>query len=62
MNDISDLVQFNHVQWWLAADGTKENDFTHIAALYSELIAVNSMGKLFQWKWSDKYPYKDQTV
>ncbi|RDD37597.1 E3 ubiquitin-protein ligase UBR5 [Trichoplax sp. H2] len=61
IDDISDLVQFNHVQWWLAADNTKEKDFTHIAALHSELIAVNSSGKLFQWKWSDKHPYKGQT-
>jgi len=33
--------------------------FTHIACLYSELIAINQNGQLCQWNWHDDYPYQD---
>ncbi|XP_045542475.1 E3 ubiquitin-protein ligase UBR5 isoform X3 [Papilio machaon] len=32
--------------------------FTHIAATYSELIAVSSLGQLHQWRWADAHPYQ----
>ena len=34
--------------------------FTHIAAMYSELVCVGADGKLYQWKWEDPLPYQDQ--
>ncbi|XP_026324159.1 E3 ubiquitin-protein ligase UBR5 isoform X3 [Hyposmocoma kahamanoa] len=32
--------------------------FTHIAATYSELIAVSTNGQLHQWRWADAHPYQ----
>ncbi|XP_041974178.1 E3 ubiquitin-protein ligase hyd isoform X2 [Aricia agestis] len=32
--------------------------FTHIAATYSELIAISTQGQLHQWRWSDSHPYQ----
>ena len=31
--------------------------FISIAALHSELVAVNSQGQLCQWRWNDPEPY-----
>lgn len=28
--------------------------------MYSELICVGADGKLYQWKWEDPLPYKEQ--
>ena len=36
--------------------------FTHIAALYSELVAVSSGGHLCQWRWNDFEPYANLEV
>ena len=36
--------------------------FTHIAALYSELVAVSSGGHLCQWRWNDVEPYANLEV
>ena len=36
--------------------------FTHIAALYSELVAVSSAGHLCQWRWNDVEPYANLEV
>ncbi|OXB57783.1 hypothetical protein ASZ78_011733 [Callipepla squamata] len=44
------------LQWWPDKDGTK---FISIGALYSELVAVNSKGELYQWKWSESEPYRN---
>ncbi|XP_038209535.1 E3 ubiquitin-protein ligase hyd [Zerene cesonia] len=32
--------------------------FTHIAATYSELIAVSTYGQIHQWRWADPHPYQ----
>ncbi|XP_052753603.1 E3 ubiquitin-protein ligase UBR5 [Galleria mellonella] len=32
--------------------------FTHIAATYSELVAVSTHGQLHQWRWADAHPYQ----
>ena len=40
------------LHWW--PGGTR---FTHIAALHSELVAVDSLGQLHQWRWADKEPW-----
>lgn len=32
--------------------------FTHIAATYSELLAISTSGQLHQWRWSDPHPYQ----
>ncbi|XP_053571897.1 E3 ubiquitin-protein ligase UBR5 [Bombina bombina] len=44
------------LQWWPEKDGTK---FISIGALYSELVAVNSKGELYQWKWVESEPYRN---
>ncbi len=36
--------------------------FTHIAAMHSELVAVNVNGQLCQWKWSDPEPFHNKEV
>lgn len=36
--------------------------FTHIAATYSELIAISTQGQLHQWRWSDAHPYQRNDV
>lgn len=36
--------------------------FTHIAATYSELIAISTHGQLHQWRWSDAHPYQRNDV
>ncbi|XP_054724980.1 E3 ubiquitin-protein ligase UBR5-like isoform X2 [Uloborus diversus] len=32
--------------------------FVQMGALYSELVAVNAAGQLYQWKWTDSEPYR----
>ena len=36
--------------------------FLHIAAMHSELICVGDDGKLYQWRWEDPLPYREQGV
>lgn len=36
--------------------------FVHIAATYSELIAVSTLGQLHQWRWADSHPYQRNDV
>lgn len=36
--------------------------FSHIAATYSELIAVSTSGQLHQWRWADAHPYQRNDV
>lgn len=31
--------------------------FVSIAALYTELVAINSRGELHQWKWQSPEPF-----
>lgn len=30
--------------------------------MYSELVCVGADGKLYQWKWEDPLPYREQDV
>jgi E3 ubiquitin-protein ligase EDD1 len=48
----------DQLQFWTDLDNTYLY-FTHIACLYSELIAINTNGQLCQWNWQDDYPYQD---
>ncbi|XP_066269411.1 E3 ubiquitin-protein ligase UBR5-like [Branchiostoma lanceolatum] len=44
------------LEWWNEkASGVPR--FVHIAAMYSELIAISVSGQLYQWKWADPEPY-----
>lgn len=36
--------------------------FTHIAATYSELVAISATGQLHQWRWADAHPYQRNDV
>ncbi|XP_014675920.1 PREDICTED: E3 ubiquitin-protein ligase UBR5-like [Priapulus caudatus] len=40
-------------------DGTR---FVQIAALFSELVAIDSHGRLRQWRWHDSHPYTSADV
>ncbi len=54
------IIFGDQLQFW--TDSNSENSyprFTHIACLYSELIAINTHGQLCQWNWQDDYPYQD---
>ncbi|CAF1555560.1 unnamed protein product, partial [Adineta steineri] len=54
------IIFGDQLQYW--TDTNSENTyprFTHIACLYSELIAININGQLCQWNWQDDYPYQD---
>jgi E3 ubiquitin-protein ligase EDD1 len=54
------IIFGDQLQYW--TDFNSENSyprFTHIAGLYSELIAINTNGQLCQWNWQDDYPYQD---
>ena len=58
---IPNPIQFgDQLQFW--TDPTTDNGyprFTHLAALHSELVAINVHGQLCQWNWHDDYPYQD---
>ncbi|CAF4062686.1 unnamed protein product [Rotaria sp. Silwood2] len=54
------IIFGDQLQFW--TDTNSDNiypRFTHIACLYSELIAINTNGQLCQWNWHDDYPYQD---
>ena len=56
----SPIIFGDQLQFWI--DANSENSyprFTHIACLYSELIAINTNGQLCQWNWQDDNPYQD---
>jgi len=36
--------------------------FSHIAAMHSELVAININGQLCQWKWFDPEPFSMNEV
>ncbi|CAF0766114.1 unnamed protein product, partial [Didymodactylos carnosus] len=48
----------DQLEYWTDGDNNYLH-FTHIACLYSELIAINISGELCQWRWIDDYPYQD---
>ncbi|XP_033640318.1 E3 ubiquitin-protein ligase UBR5-like isoform X2 [Asterias rubens] len=53
----SPLAVGDELEWWpeKGGDGCR---FTHISAMYSELLAVGVNGQLYQWKWNDPEPYR----
>ncbi|XP_071962133.1 E3 ubiquitin-protein ligase UBR5-like [Antedon mediterranea] len=52
------LVLGDVLEWW-PDKGESGSRFSHIGAMYSELVAVGQSGQLYQWKWSDPEPYKN---
>jgi len=46
---------------WMWQDGQAPR-FSHIAAMYSELLAVNMAGQLCQWRWFDPEPFVTNDV
>jgi E3 ubiquitin-protein ligase EDD1 len=36
--------------------------FSHIGAMYSELVAVGTNGQLYSWRWADADPYRTSEV
>lgn len=44
------------LQYWVDKEGQAPR-FSYIAAMYSELIAVNITGQLCQWRWADPEPF-----
>jgi hypothetical protein len=49
------------LQFWPDKNGGHAQ-FTHMAALHSELLAVNKNGQLCQWRWTDPEPYSSSEV
>ena len=47
----------DELQFWPEKDGQPSPRFSHIAAMHSELTAVNTNGQLCQWRWIDHEPY-----
>lgn len=60
----SPLWMSDDVEFWPDRGNEPVPEFSNIAALHSELIALSSNGQLYQWKWSEPEPYKhpDGTV
>ena len=44
------------LEYWPDKHGAPPK-FVAIAALHSELVAVSTLGQLFQWKWNEMEPY-----
>lgn len=55
---VNPLLFSDQLQFWTDVNNTPVL-FTHIAGLYSELVAVNIQGQLCQWNWQDDFPYHD---
>ena len=55
------IIFGDQLQFWTDTNFDSNNypSFTHIACLYSELIAINTYGQLCRWNWHDDYPYQD---
>ena len=49
------------LQFWPEKEGTCPR-FTHIAAMHTELVAVNVQGELCQWRWADYEPFSVNDV
>ncbi|KAK6168099.1 hypothetical protein SNE40_021993 [Patella caerulea] len=45
------------LQWWTEKDGECPK-FSHIAAMYSDLVAIGTNGQLYSWRWNEGEPYK----
>ncbi|PNF40327.1 hypothetical protein B7P43_G05782, partial [Cryptotermes secundus] len=53
----SPLWMSDELEFW-PERGEPVPQFSLLAALYSELIAVTSSGQLYQWKWNEPEPYR----
>lgn len=51
------LVLGEDLEWW-PDKGEEKILFSHMGAMYSELVAVDHEGQLHQWKWKEAKPYK----
>jgi hypothetical protein len=55
----SPLWVSDEVDYWPARGSDMPPRFSMIAALHSELVAVNQFtGQLHQWRWADAEPYR----
>ncbi|XP_059478559.1 E3 ubiquitin-protein ligase UBR5 isoform X3 [Neocloeon triangulifer] len=55
----SPLWVSDEVDYWPTRGGEMPHRFSMIAALHSELVAVNQFtGQLHQWRWADAEPYR----
>jgi hypothetical protein len=57
----SPLWMSDELEFW-PERGEPLPQFSLLAALYSELIAVTSGGQLYQWKWNEAEPYRHSEV
>ncbi|XP_065335384.1 E3 ubiquitin-protein ligase UBR5 isoform X2 [Cloeon dipterum] len=56
----SPLWVSDEVDYWPTRGGEMPHRFSMIAALHSELVAVNQYtGQLHQWRWADAEPYRN---
>ncbi|GFO10305.1 E3 ubiquitin-protein ligase ubr5 [Plakobranchus ocellatus] len=46
------------LQYWTDKDGEPPL-FSHIEAMYSDLVAIGKDGRLYCWKWADSEPYRN---
>lgn len=56
------LVLGEDLQHWPERGDGQEPRFTCIAALHSELVAINTAGQLCQWKWTEPEPFTSTEV
>jgi len=57
----SPLWMSDELEFW-PERGEPLPQFSVLAALYSELIAVTVSGHLYQWKWNEAEPYRHSEV
>nr|CDS34709.1 E3 ubiquitin protein ligase hyd [Hymenolepis microstoma] len=55
---LGDRLEF----WTTISAESPPSHFTAIAALYTELVAINSRGELHQWKWQSPEPYNPHNI
>ncbi|KAL8591738.1 hypothetical protein ACOMHN_032280 [Nucella lapillus] len=51
------VVLGEELELWMDKDGECPR-FSHIGAMYSELVAIGVNGLLYCWKWADQEPYR----
>lgn len=57
----SPLWMSDELEFW-PERGEPLPQFSLLAALYSELIAVTASGQLYQWKWNEAESYRHPEV
>ena len=58
----SNEISYDIVEWWPDYD-ENQSSFISIVSLHNELLALDSSGRLHQWKWDETLPFicsKDQ--